>query len=105
MDHQAVSPDFGPSDFERLSLLPFVPIFVRAEGPPTKWLSPSQCYLSADSKESFHSRLFTFVDFGTTSNAFLIACGTRNQPSVEEVAKILLDDPRHFYELSGGSMR
>ena len=82
-----------------------MPIPRGKDGSPMRWLPPSHCYLRGESKESFHSQLFTFVDFGTTANAFLTACGTRNQPSVEEVAKTLLDDPRHFYELSGGPIK
>lgn len=82
----------------------FVPI--RAEkgavGPTMRWSPPSQCYLGSDSQETFHSKLFTFVNFGASANAFLTACGTRSQPSVEEVAKILLSNPRNFYELAGG---
>jgi hypothetical protein len=55
-----------------------------------------------DSKGRFHSKLFTFVDFGALANAFLSACGTKHEPSVEEVAQILLADPYKFYELAGG---
>jgi len=96
--------DFRNSDLERLSTMAFVPIAGEkdTDGGTVRWLPPTQCYLRGQTKESFHSKLFTFVDFGASGNAFLAACGTKNQPSVEEVAKILLDDPRHFYGLSGG---
>ncbi len=63
-------------------------------------LPPTQCYFKGDSQAQFHSKLFTFVDFGTTANAFLSACGVKHEPSVEEVAKILLDNPRRCYELA-----
>jgi Protein of unknown function (DUF3684) len=33
---------------------------------------------------------------------FLGACGTRQEPSVEEIAQILLADPRRIYELANG---
>ena len=84
----------------------FVP--VKAENGtvgPTRWLPPNQCYLGSQASESFHSRLFIFVDFGSGANAFLSACGTKSQPSVEEVAKILLADPRQFYELANGPIK
>lgn len=71
-------------------------------GPSVRWLPPSQCYLAGETHAAFHSKLFTFVDFGSAANAFLTACGTRNQPSVEEIAKILLADPRQFYQLAQG---
>lgn len=88
-------------------MTPFVPITGEkgAGSPAIRWLPPSQCYLRGETKESFHSKLFTFVDYGHSANAFLTACGTRNQPNVEEIAKILLDDPRHFFELSTGPMK
>lgn len=71
-------------------------------GPIMRWLVPTQCYLGQVSKERFHSKLFVFVDFGTAGNAFLTACGAKQEPSVEEVTKILLDDPHRFYELAHG---
>ena len=92
--------DFATSELHRLSTIPFVP--VKAENGTMRWLPPTQCYLGSQAAESFHSKLFVFVDFGSGANAFLIACGTKSQPSVEEVAKILLADPRQFYELARG---
>jgi hypothetical protein len=70
-----------------------------------RWMLPTQCYFGRQSKEKFHSKLFIFVDFGQAGNAFLIACGARQEPSVEELAKILLDDPRRFYELAQGPLK
>ena len=92
--------DFATSELRRLSTMSFVP--VKAENDAMRWLPPTQCYLGSEVPGSFHSKLFIFVDFGTGANAFLIACGTKSQPSVEEVAKILLADPRQFYELAQG---
>jgi Protein of unknown function (DUF3684) len=92
--------DFAPSELHRLSTISFVP--VKAENGAVRWLPPTQCYLGSQAAESFHSKLFIFVDFGSGANAFLIACGTKGQPSVEEVANILLADPRQFYELAHG---
>ncbi|PPQ89567.1 hypothetical protein CVT25_012239 [Psilocybe cyanescens] len=96
--------DFRNSDLHTLSTTAFVPIKgdKDAAGPLFHWLPPSQCYLGGEGCESFHSKLFVFIDFGTAANAFLTACGTRSQPSVEEVAKILLNSPREFYELAQG---
>ncbi|KAH9485292.1 hypothetical protein JR316_0002200 [Psilocybe cubensis] len=96
--------DFKNSDLVTLSTTSFVPITggKNVSDSTVRWLPPSQCYLSSEGRESFHSKLFVFIDFGTAANAFLTACGTRSQPSVEEVAKILLNSPREFYELSGG---
>ena len=53
-----------------------------------------------DLKVQSHSKLFTFVDFGTTANAFLSACGVKHEPSVEDLTKHLVNNSRQFYELA-----
>ena len=68
----------------------------------SRWLPPTQCYLGGDAKDKFHSKLFVFIDFGIRANTFLSACGTKHEPSVEEVVLTLLDNPRKFYTLSEG---
>ncbi|CDO69003.1 hypothetical protein BN946_scf184834.g10 [Trametes cinnabarina] len=78
----------------------FVP--VKLSNGAIRHLQPTQCYFKGESQAQFHSKLFTFVDFGTTANAFLSACGVKHEPSVEEVTKILLENPRRFYELAEG---
>lgn len=70
--------------------------------PGLRWLPPNQCYFAGDSRAQFHSKLFAFVDFGAPANTFLSVCGTKNEPSVEEVTRILLDNPHQFYELADG---
>lgn len=65
-------------------------------------LPPNQCYFKGESSGQFHSKLFVFVDFGTSANSFLKACGTKGEPSVEEIAQILLKDPRGFFDLAEG---
>jgi len=96
--------DFRSSDLQLLSTTAFVPVATDNDsaGPSIRWLPPSQCYLGSQDNASFHSKLFIFVNFGSAANAFLLACGTRSQPSVEEVAKILLSNPKQFYELAQG---
>lgn len=71
-----------------------------SKGP--RFLPPSQCYFKGESSGQFHSKLFVFVDFGTSGNSFLKACGTKGEPSVEEIAQILLKDPRGFFQLAEG---
>ncbi|KAA1478156.1 hypothetical protein DENSPDRAFT_659742 [Dentipellis sp. KUC8613] len=94
--------DFSPSQLQRLAVLPFVPTKSSAsKGSAVTRLSPNQCYFTGSSGDNLHSKLFTFVDFGTRANAFLSACGTRQEPSVDEIVKILLSNPRNFYELAG----
>ncbi|RPD65851.1 hypothetical protein L226DRAFT_529987 [Lentinus tigrinus ALCF2SS1-7] len=91
---------FSPTEFRALSQTPIIP--VKSANGAFRHIAPSQCYFKGDSQAQFHSKLFTFVDFGTTANTFLSACGVKHEPSVEEIAKILLDNPRQFYELAEG---
>jgi Protein of unknown function (DUF3684) len=74
----------------------------KIEDSPVRWLPPRQCFFGDETETRFHSKLFEFVDFGTLANNFLSACGTKREPSVEEIAQILLEDPRKFYELANG---
>lgn len=84
-----------------LSKLPIVP--TKGSGAQQlRWLMPTQCYLGDGTKGEFHSKLFVFVDFGPVANRFLSACGSKIEPSIDEVAGILISDPKKFYELSGG---
>lgn len=68
----------------------------------TRLSPPNQCYFKGESSGQFHSKLFVFVDFGTSANSFLKACGTKGEPSVEEIALMLLKDPRQFFQLAEG---
>lgn len=72
----------------------------KSAGP--RLLPPNQCYFKGEFSGQFHSKLFVFVDFGTSANSFLTACGTKGEPSVEEIALILLRDPREFFQLAEG---
>ncbi|KAI0077558.1 hypothetical protein K474DRAFT_1750473 [Panus rudis PR-1116 ss-1] len=95
--------EFSAVELKLLSGTPFVPITSVGHGdnPSVRLLQPTQCYFKNQSSAQVHSKLFTFVDFGP-GNLFLGACGTKHEPSVEEIAKILLDDPRRFFELANG---
>lgn len=73
-----------------------------SESITSRLLPPNQCYFKGEFSGQFHSKLFVFVDFGTSANSFLKACGTKGEPSVEEIAQILLKDPRGFFELAEG---
>ncbi|KAG6335719.1 hypothetical protein ID866_3377 [Astraeus odoratus] len=93
--------NFRASELAALSKTPIVPC--KGSGSqPIRWLAPTQCYLGVSTKGQFHSKLFIFVDFGSAANRFLSACGSRNEPSVEEVAEILIADPNKFYNMTGG---
>jgi hypothetical protein len=46
--------------------------------------------------------LFVFVNFGAKANRFLGACGLKNNVSIEDVTKVLIEDPERFFEFAGG---
>ena len=96
--------DFTPKELKALSESPFVPVQStdqKSQG-STRLLPPSQCYFQRDTNAQIHSKFFTFVDFGSQANQFLSACGTKHEPTVEEIAQILLDDPHRFWKLAEG---
>ncbi|KAI0157291.1 hypothetical protein GGR57DRAFT_461467 [Xylariaceae sp. FL1272] len=57
---------------------------------PVVHLSPRNCYLGSS---SMYSEIFDFVDFGTSANAFLTACGSKNEPTKLEIAQLAAGEP------------
>ncbi|KAI9650029.1 hypothetical protein NHQ30_000042 [Ciborinia camelliae] len=55
-----------------------------------KYLTPRHCYLGSSSE---YSEIFDFVDFGTESNAFLLKCGSKNEPTKFELAALVCQEP------------
>lgn len=96
-------PDFTPSQLAQLRAANIIPIPMQlTSGTDTSTLiKPADCYIGQSSIQ-FHSALFTFVDFGIHANAFLRACGVKNEPTIQEIAQMLVRDPQEFYRLAGG---
>ncbi|KAH9014859.1 hypothetical protein EDB84DRAFT_1590279 [Lactarius hengduanensis] len=95
-------PEFSPTELRKLSKTPFVPVKSTGGEGVIQGLSPAQCYFARIGVAELHAKLFSFVDFGSRANIFLAACGIKDEPSVEEIAQILLADPRQFYKLANG---
>ena len=94
------------SNRTKLAHMPIVPYDIQTDGKPSSgYLSPTKCYFSEDTKTGYLSKLFVFVDFGVTANSFLAVCGAKRQPSVDEIAQILLDDPDRFYAMTGSHVK
>jgi len=53
-------------------------------------LTPRQCYLGSSST---YDDVFEFVDFGNDANAFLLKCGSKNEPTILEVAALACKEP------------
>ena len=94
--------DFSPIELRKLSETSFVPVKSLGDKSIIERRRPIQCYFSDTGGSELHSKLFAFVDFGARASVFLGACGTKQEPSVEEIAQILLAEPRRIYELANG---
>jgi hypothetical protein len=94
--------DFSPAELRKLSETTFVPVVSTEDKDKgtIRRLPPIQCYFSGIGGSELHSRLFSFVDFGPRAKVFLGACGTKQEPSVEEIAQTILTNPRRIYELA-----
>ena len=55
-----------------------------------KHLTPRQCYLG---NSPTYSEIFDFVDFGNEANAFLLKCGSKNEPTKLELAALACKEP------------
>ncbi|KAK6951833.1 hypothetical protein Daesc_006358 [Daldinia eschscholtzii] len=53
-------------------------------------LSPRQCYLGSS---AMYGDIFDFVDFGSSANAFLSACGSKTEPTKLEIAQLAAGEP------------
>ncbi|KAH9963432.1 hypothetical protein BGW80DRAFT_850444 [Lactifluus volemus] len=92
--------EFSQADKSRLTKIPFIPVESAGDNGEIRRMQPIQCHFPAGGAE-FYSKLFVFVDFGPRANTFLASCGTKQPPSIDGIAKILLADPKKFYELAG----
>ncbi|EJD52006.1 hypothetical protein AURDEDRAFT_181569 [Auricularia subglabra TFB-10046 SS5] len=95
--------DFTPQQFTVLQGVKFVPAKTSA-GADT-FMTPKDVYFGGNSKREHLSQLFVFVDFGARANTFLRSCGVSDEPSIDEIVRILIADPKRFYKLSGGYER
>ncbi|KIY74271.1 hypothetical protein CYLTODRAFT_416120 [Cylindrobasidium torrendii FP15055 ss-10] len=95
--------EYKSEHLKRLSAIEMVPV----KGSGAKgliWKQPNECYFRQGKAASAYSTMFSFVDFGPGANSFLGACGTRQEPTPDEIAQMLLMDPQKFYDAVGGSV-
>ncbi|KAI8924001.1 hypothetical protein BC831DRAFT_428325 [Entophlyctis helioformis] len=88
---------FLNSDWLALKNLKFIPV-KRHDG--VLYAAPSIVYFENADVSTLHSQ-FIYVDFGTSANAFLRACGVKDQPSPLELARSLVRAPQEFLDASG----
>ncbi|EHL03755.1 hypothetical protein M7I_0107 [Glarea lozoyensis 74030] len=53
-------------------------------------VTPQQCYIGSSSN---YEEIFDFVDFGGDANSFLIRCGSKNEPTIFEIAALACREP------------
>ena len=85
--------DMSPQDIERVGNSPIVPIAMRNVSEKTsriRFVAPKFCYLG-DGDD--YKDIFDFVDFGQEANLFLMAVGSRREPTKPEIARMLVKEP------------
>ncbi|KAG1730656.1 uncharacterized protein EDB91DRAFT_1252521 [Suillus paluster] len=99
---------FSTETFEKIADLKIVPIEVSYEKPQSNGVSyehvpPRECCLESTSYPSGHlyRRLFKFVDFGLSANAFLEYCRVKKDPGCIDIVEGLLKCPQKFREMAG----
>lgn len=102
--------DFSQEQFGQLQNMPIIPAtppsFAKKDAKRQFiMMRPRECFFrGAGQRDGVHSKLFTFVDFGNKANNFLRACGVKNEPNIQEIADLLVQDPKRFLELAGGPL-
>lgn len=85
--------DLNPQDIERVGSAPIIPIATRDQsekGSRTRLVAPKLCYLG-DGED--YRDIFDFVNFGQEANFFLLAVGSRREPTKTEIARMLVKEP------------
>ncbi|KAJ5921514.1 hypothetical protein N7466_009840 [Penicillium verhagenii] len=85
--------DISPQDIERVGSSPIIPISTKDQsnkGTKTRFVAPKLCYLG-DGED--YKDIFDFVDFGKEANFFLLAVGSRREPTKTEIARMLVKEP------------
>ncbi|KAH8916083.1 hypothetical protein BT69DRAFT_1356002 [Atractiella rhizophila] len=93
---------FSSRDLSTLRSASLIP--VSKEG-KTVYTPPSECYFSGDrtSLPSQFKSLFNWVNFGETAKPFLTAVGVKEEPNIQEICKLMVEDPVKMYRLAGSS--
>lgn len=59
---------------------------------------PRMCFLGVGER---YADIFDFVDFGQEANTFLLACGSKHEPSTTELARRLVSEPAGIFSILG----
>ncbi|KAI9802784.1 MAG: hypothetical protein M1833_001383 [Piccolia ochrophora] len=58
-------------------------------------ISPRTCFLG---DSSTYGEIFDFVDFGQNANTFLLKCGSKHEPSIREIARLVVGEPARILD-------
>ncbi|WWC89285.1 uncharacterized protein L201_004206 [Kwoniella dendrophila CBS 6074] len=93
-----------PSSLDPLRSFAFIP--VTSSNGDTNFYKASQVYfVSKEGREDLYKSAFTFVDFGERANIFLRYCGVKSEPSVKDIAQLLMNEPGKMLEQAGSAER
>ncbi|KAJ3065081.1 hypothetical protein HDU98_011523 [Podochytrium sp. JEL0797] len=96
--------EFSSTDWNTLRNLKFIPITTPKDSPVNPgapaWIEPTKVYFGSKTSNAYQD-LFTHIDFGDTSNAFLRACGVKDEPTPQELAEQLVRNPQGFMNQLG----
>ena len=59
-------------------------------------ISPRLCFFGSDER---YAEVFDYVDFGEVANQFLLRCGSKHEPSISELAALLVQQPGKLFAL------
>lgn len=85
--------DLNSQDIERVGSASIIPIPIKdhsEKGARTRLVAPRLCYLGEGED---YKDIFDFVDFGQEANLFLMAVGSRREPTKTEIARMLVKEP------------
>ncbi|OQE93148.1 hypothetical protein PENNAL_c0006G08952 [Penicillium nalgiovense] len=85
--------DLRQQDIDRISQAPIIPIPIRDQsekGIKHRLVAPRLCYLGNGEE---YKDIFDFVDFGQEANLFLMAIGSKREPTKIEIARMLVKEP------------
>ena len=96
--------ELKPQQIARLSEALIVPVPTKAvnyeKAAPQRfsYCPPRMCFLGVGER---YAEIFDFVDFGQEANTFLLACGSKHEPSTAELAKRLISEPAGIFSILG----
>jgi hypothetical protein len=92
--------NFSPLHWKQLAQISIIPVIL--EDGSVRYEKCSNVYfMTEQGQNNIYKDFFYFVDFGSSANAFLRACGVKDEPSPSELTLNLLNAPQDFLDRLG----